>query len=236
MTLEEYVDDIKLELTGGVLELEISDEIIAKTVQRALKEVQRYIDTTKLVTVPYVPCIDLTDFNCSAVVDVFRIDGYTGDSLASGGIVDPMYAQQWMVFSNGGTMYNLNNYVMNYLSYNTLLQMRNTTSTDLSFREDKVANKLYINVGYDRPQYITIEYVPKFLSVEDITSDYWVDILYRLSLALVKVVLGRLRTRFTQSNALYTQDGETMLAEGTEELTTIRDILRNNSNLFYPLD
>ena len=48
-------------------------------------------------------------------------------------------------------MYNLNDYVMNYLSYNTLLQMRNTTSTDLAFKEDKVGNKLYINTAYDKP-------------------------------------------------------------------------------------
>ena len=142
VTLEEYISDIKLELTGGVLELEISDEAIAKTIEKALKEVQRYIDTTKLITVPYVPCIDLTGFKSSSITHVYRTEGYTGDRVSSGGLIDPLYAQQWMVFSSGGTMYNLNNYVMNYLSYNTLLQMRNTATTDLSFKEDKVNNKL----------------------------------------------------------------------------------------------
>ena len=33
--------------------------------------------------------------------------------------------------------------IMNYLSYNTLLQMRNTMSTDLDFKEDKRGRKLY---------------------------------------------------------------------------------------------
>ena len=32
MQLKEYVEDIKLEITGGILELEISDDIISKLV------------------------------------------------------------------------------------------------------------------------------------------------------------------------------------------------------------
>ena len=42
-------------------------------------------------------------------------------------------------------MYNLQDYVMNYAAWNTLSQVRNTISTDLAFREDKHACKLYIN-------------------------------------------------------------------------------------------
>lgn len=237
MTLQDYVDYIKFNLTGGVLELEITDDNIANIVKLALREIQRYIDTTKYVTVPYANCIDLTDFKCSSITKIYRTEGYIGnpESIESG-YVDPLYAQQWMAFSNGGTMYNLNNYIMNYLSYNTLSQMRNTMSTDLAFKEDKLGKKLYINTSFNRPTQITIEYVPVYEDVSEITSDYWIDILERLALALTKVTLGRVRTRFTQSNALWTQDGETILAEGTEELNNLREILRTNSNLFIPVD
>lgn len=77
-----------------------------------------------------------------------------------------------MAFSSGGTMYNLQNYLLNYMSYNTLLQMRNTTTTDLAFKEDKDKKQLYINVGYDAPKYITLEYVPIYEDVAEVTSDY----------------------------------------------------------------
>ena len=33
-------------------------------------------------------------------------------------------------------------------------------------------------------------------NVEDIKSDYWIDILVKLSVALTKIILGRIRTRF----------------------------------------
>jgi hypothetical protein len=239
MTLDEYVEYIKLQLTGWVLELEIDDATIQKFILAAFQELQRYIDETKMVTVPYAPCIDLTDFKASAIVNVYRTEGYMGDASSGGfndgSAVDPMQAQMWMAFSNGGTMYNLNNYILNYVSYNTLMQMRNTTSTDMTFREDKHAKKLYINTS-SKPTNITIEYVPIFQDVDEITSDYWIDILKRLSLAMTKIALGRIRTRFVQSNALWTDDGATILEEGNKELEDLRETLRTNSTYFYPLD
>ena len=83
---------------------------------------------------------------------------------------------------------------------------------------------------------VTIEYIPKLESVEQIKSDYWIDILQKMSIALTKIVLGRIRTRFSQSNALWTQDGERMLEEGNTDLKELREVLRTNSNLIYPLD
>ena len=240
-TKQEYIDYIKMELTGGVLELEISDEIIGKYLDATLQELLRYLDSVSYITVPFASCIDLSDFPCSSVTNVYRTEGYTGDggsNFQDGSEIDPMYAQSWMLFSNGGSYYSLSNYIYNYLAYNTLIQIRNTMSTELDHLEEKTdkTHKLYINAAYDRPQFITIQYVPIYKDVSQVTSDYWIDILKRLALAHVKIALGRIRTRFTQSNALWTQDGETMLSEGNEELKELRETLRVNSLLFLPSD
>jgi hypothetical protein len=88
----------------------------------------------------------------------------------------------------------------------------------------------------DTPRYVTIEYIPKLKNVEDIQSDYWIDVLVKLSIAIVKIMLGRIRTRFGLSNALWTQDGETILNEGKEELTALRERLMTNDNLILPID
>ena len=236
MELQEYIDDIKLELTGGILELEIDDTIIGKIVNKALKELQRYIDTTKIITVPFATCIDMKGFECSAITNIYRTSSVGSDSSKEA-FADPMYLQSWLISSGtSGSMYNLNKYLMNYMSYNTLLQIRNTTSTDLNFKYDKSADKLYINVAYGQPEMITIEYIPIYKDVSEVTSDYWIDILKRLSLAMTKVTLGRARTRFTQSGSLWSQDGDTILSEGNSELNALREILRNNSAMFYPVD
>lgn len=53
---------------------------------------------------------------------------------------------------------------------------------------------------------------------------------------MTKIVLGRIRTRFTQSNPIWQQDGEKLLEEGNTEITALREVLRQNSNYVYPVD
>lgn len=238
MKLQDYIDEIKLELTGGLLELEITDETIASLVNKAFREIQRYIDIPRLVTVPFASCIDLKGWKHSSIVRIYRTEGYTGNTGIDGNqmVNDPMYMQQWMIYSNGGSMYNLDNYIQNFLSYNTLLQMRNTISTDMAWKEDKEGNKLYINCAYDAPKTVTIEYIPVYQSVEEIEDDYWTDQIARLSMALVKITLGRIRTFATQSNAIWNLDGDTLLQEGTQEAQSIREKLVDNMNFIYPQD
>lgn len=235
----DIIEEVKLELTGGLLELEIEDATIELVIKKALRELQRYWDETSFVTVPFESCIDLKKYQLDscAIIKVYRLVGMGNASDASNALtMDPLYAQQWMIFSNAGTMFNLQDYVMNHAAWNTLLQVKNTMSTDMAFREDKHNHKLYINSSMSSLSSVTIEFIPKLTSAEDIQSDYWQDILIRLCVALTKIALGRIRTRFTQSNALWAQDGEKLLEEGNTELKELRETLRTNSNLIYNID
>lgn len=239
MKLEEIIDEIKLELTGYILDMEISDETIVQVVNKALRELERYFDESTMITVPFASCINLDgEFfreKVSSIVKVYRSEG-TGESTQGiSAVADPVYMVQFAIFSNGGTMYNLQDYIMNYASWVTLGKIRNTISTELSFREDRHNKKLYI-YNYQAPAMITIEYIPKLTTVEDIQSDYWLDIMIRYCVALTKIVLGRIRTRFTQTNALWTQDGDKILEEGNTELKELREMLRINSNMVYIID
>lgn len=238
MTMQEVIAEIKLELTGYILEVEIDDTTIESVVKKSMRELERYWDETTLVTIPFSSCIDLANSELdlkekvSTIVKVYRTDAI-GETTNMG---DPAYMQQWMLFSNGGTMYNLNDYILNFSAWNTLLRIKNTMSTDLSFIEDKHNNKLYINHYLDTPNRITVEYIPKLTDIEAIKSEYWIDILIKMSTAMTKIVLGRIRTRFTQSNPLWTQDGEKLLEEGNSERKELLEILRTNSNLIYDID
>lgn len=42
MKLQEVVDEIKLELTGSVLEMEIEDATIIQVINKALRELERF--------------------------------------------------------------------------------------------------------------------------------------------------------------------------------------------------
>lgn len=236
MRLADYISEIKLELTGGVLELEIPDTTISQLVNKAFREIQRYIDIPKFVTVPFSKCIDLEGWKHSSILKVYRAEGFDSISVNSGGLSDPMYMQQWQIFSNGNTMYNLNNYILNYASYATLVRLKNTLSTDMSWKEDKQGNKLYINCSSDFPKNVTIEYIPVYESVEEVEDDYWTDKIARLALALTKITLGRIRTYATQSNAIWALDGDTLLNEGNTEAAALRQELVDNMNFYVPID
>ena len=245
MNLADYREEIKLKLTGDLLESELTDNTINRIIKSALRELQRYITSTRLVTIPFKPCIDLSNaedtnnekLNVNSVVMIYRTEDLSGtNTVTSGGITDPMQVAQWQLISGMGNLTNFQDAIWNYSAWTTLEQIRNTISTDLSFRFDKHTNKLYINVSSGTPSKITVEYIPVIEDVEEITSDYWTDMLMRLSIALTKVTIGRIRTRYTQSNALWQQDGDTILAEGREELTNIREMLLTNSELCYPID
>ena len=240
MTKEDVIEEIKLTLTGGVLELEIEDKTLDLIVQRTLRELQRYWDESTIINIPFASCIDYSNTpleNCKEIVKVYRTVGI-GNSEDAGNSVtmDPLFTQQWMVFSNAGTMYNLTDYVMNYAAWTTLTQIRNTMSTDMAFRVDKQAHRLYINNNISNPSMVAVEYIPNLTDVEQIKSEYWQDILIRLATAYTKQILGRIRSRFVQSGALWTQDGDKMLQEGTDEINTIRETLRVNSNLNCIID
>ena len=236
MTIDAYRDEVKLRLTGGVLKLEINDADLDKVINAALREVQRYINITKIVTLPYSPCINLKEYKVNSVTEVYRAEGFAQTNSIYGVVMDPLYAAQWQLLSGAGNINNINNYAMNYASWNTLLQMRNTISTDMAYYYDKTTENLYINTSTGCPGAITIEFVPRYDSVEEITSDYWIDVLMRLSVALAKVTVGRVRSRYTQSNALWENDGQLLLEEGNAELNALREHLVANTALYYTMD
>lgn len=239
MEIDEIREEIKLKLTGGLLELELSDQQLDTIINSAFRELQRYITEVRLITIPYTSCIDMSKYNVKTVTNVYRIRGNLGgnsdtDSLTNP--VDPIAMSQWQLLSGYANGYTLNNFTLNFAAWSTASQIRNTLSTDLDFRYIQQSSQLYINTSFDTPGSITIEYVPRFTNVNEIKTDFWIDYLIRMSLALTKITLGRIRGKYTQTNALWTLDAETMLNEGNEELNALREKLESSSMLFYPVD
>ena len=236
MDMRAYVDEIKLSVTGGVLELEIGDETIMQIVNSALRELQRYICSTRIVTVPYEKCIDMSKQKVNAIARVYRAQasGTTSQQPESG--IDPMQIGLWQLTSGVGNMYNFSDYVNRFASWSTIQQVSNTLSTDLAWYYEDAEKRLYINTRLDSGSQVTIEYIPRYDDVSEITSDFWIDVLMRLSKALTKITLGRIRGRFTQSNALWTSDAAAMLQEGHSELSELRTYLQQNTQLLNPLD
>ena len=238
MQMSAYTDEIKLALTGGVLDLELDDAALQKIVNSALREIQRYICSTKIITLRYQRCIDLKPYNANSVRNVYRAraDASTSYSEYDYSGVDPVQVGLWQLTPNTGNMYNFTDYVSRFASWSTMQQIGNTLSTDLAYYYEDDTKQLYINTSLDQGSAVTIEYVPRFDSVDQIKSDYWIDVLMRMSKAIAKITVGRIRSKYTQTNALWQNDGANILAEGTAELEELRTQLKHDTQLIFPID
>ena len=245
MTQKDYIDKIKFQLTGGVLESELDDKAYKQIINIALEEMNNYYNVTELLQVNASSCIDLKDYpRVLNVVGVHRTSGLnvpttTSDSdsvlTISATTSDPMYMSQLQAYGLGtmgmstNTMYRMTSTILSQ-------KIANTLSTDLDFRYDEKNQKLYINFSRGVPSQVVVEYVPKLEDADEVVSKYWQDILYKLALAHAKVIVGRIRTRYVQSNALWTDDGSAILDEGATELANLREQLRVAADLVLPLD
>jgi hypothetical protein len=238
MDIQAIKDEIILKLTGDVTALELSDASLTKIINSALRETQRYIDTVKFLTIPYSKCVDMKPYKVNSVVKVMRAEGYLSAEQAteSGMTLDPMYASQWQILTGTGNVANMQNYIYNLASWNTIMQIRNTTSTDMAHIYDKSEEKLYVNVSSNLPTKMTVMFIPRYDDVSQITSDFWIDVIVRMSVAIAKTTVGRVRSKFKQSNALWVMDGDALIEEGNAELTALRQELKDNTQLSYPYD
>ncbi len=239
--MQYYVDFLKDQLTVySLLETELSDDTWEKIVETAMQELLRYYDQTGFVSVMASSCIDLTKVEEDNNIKISSISNVY-DTYATGGLSNANYDisidPAWLGFWQTGFGARVTNWTYSYMNYASLNRIRNSVSgTNLDFREDTINRKLYINITQNTNGYITLEYVPRIRTVEDVVGDYWVDILKRLSLAYAKIAVGRARTRFVQSGALWTDDGAAILQEGNAELQALRERLLANSDLLYPVD
>lgn len=234
MELKDYVERIKLQLTGGVIELEINDKTIERMINATIRELNNYYNVSELIEVPGSRCIDLTNY--PQINNVVAVHRPAAISNPQEGINDPSYVSYLQTYNFGANYFNPSNMVYNITNYTLAQQISNTLSTDLDFRYDEKNKKLYINYSQGIPSTVVLEVIPRILDASDVLTQHWQDILYRLSLAEVKIALGRVRTRYRPTETLYEDDGETILAEGVAEAADIRAALKSQADLVLPLD
>ena len=229
MTLAEYTDEISFQLGGSVVDLEI-EKNLARCVNRAFREIKRYVTTPAYMTLPYNAgsgaggTLNLKEHNVYSVINVMRPSSYNSLSMNT---LDVFGLNQTY-----SAVTNMNAYMNRMLR----LQQINTISTDLDFIWDAHDKKLSVTMNPPYTNQVTIQYIPDYQSVEEITEVYWVDFILKLATAYAKQVIGRIRSKYTLNSAQYNLDGETLIAEAKEEIAEIQTFLKTNVDLAFPID
>lgn len=228
MTRTEYIEDVKLSLGAPIVEVEI-DELIGPLVDKAFREIRRFITETRYKTIPYSRTgMDVREYGIDAVIQVLR----TQNPARTVDFTD-IYTLSTVNTVNSSSV---NLLLSDYLYRTQMSQVKNTISTDLDFTYDKHNQKLYVNVTYPIPQMITLVYVPVFKDVSEVHEPFWQTYIQRLALAFCKETLGRVRGKYELSSSLYKLDGDQLIQEGLSEQATIRQELEENVDIVYPID
>lgn len=230
MTLAEYTDEILFFLGGSVVDVEIEKDL-PRCVNRAFREIKPYITTPAYMTLPFgarangIGCtIDLKDKNVYSVVNVMRPDSYNSLSMNT---LD--------VFGLNLTYSAITN-MDAYANRMLRLQEINTISTDLDFIWDAHTKQLSVTMNPPFTNAVTIQYIPDYQDVEEITEAFWTEKILKLATAYAKLVIGRIRAKYTLNSSSYSLDGDKLLEEANTEIKEIKDYLIANQDIVFPID
>lgn len=235
MKMEEIVDQVSFML-GIPANNNVEELQVERAVNLAFREAKRYIRTPALKTVPFSKRIDLVKVGIVTTVvrGVYPANPKVGLNLAN---VESGNVFQLAAAVNAGAMLNSTTAnldpIINQLA---MAQASNVLSTDWNWRYDLDNQVVYITCKAPVTNSVTINYVPDYKDVSEITNKSWLDIIIRLSEAYMKKALGRSRSKYTIEGSNVTLDGEILLNEANSELEALRTEMQNKSNRLIVLD
>lgn len=222
MTMQEIVEQVSFML-GLPANENIEDLQPEKAVLIAFRELKRYMKTPVEKTIPFATRIDLVA-NGIDTVKVLRVlpayprIGLTMSSIDSGNVFQ--VAASVNVYSAIGQTSSIN--IDPIMTEMAMAQVRNTISTDFTWKYDQDNQVVYCTHRDPRPVCLTIQYVPDYKDVSEIKSNTWIDYLVRMSEANMKIALGRTRSKYKIEGSNVSLDGDVLLQEAHTELEAIR--------------
>lgn len=224
-TSHEYLDDMHLAVPWTESEANSGED--EKILLMAFREIKRHIHEYAVLTVNYAQRISLADYKVKEFLEVRRAT--TPPGLGVGSPSGSVFASLAGLAPISGTAV-----IQPYLDYYTetmLVQtIKNTISRDLAYQWDEQNQLLYLASNLPIPSQVTITYIPRYESPDDIKTSYWQDWMRRLAIAHFKIYVGEKRSKMKIPNSPVQLNGDALLAEGREELTAIRQYLSDNNN------
>ena len=226
MTTQQAIDRIKFNLgqiKGLQTRIELNEDDIQQLIAMSLDELVDKVDTPSALILPYSEVIDVSKYKISSIDFVTRAEVPYG---VSGGVsLDPFYYSSSVLVGNTVGSANLNSILQLQAAYAVRSMVQNLVQAELIYFHDLYHKTLVVSYSGTKPNAITVLYRPEIQCVEDLPSNVWTSYLIRLATAHGKVIIGRIRAKYTVSGSPVTVNNE-ILAEGLSELTAIYEELR----------
>lgn len=220
MKVAEVVDDIKVSLGSPVVKVYSKDEMIERQVTIAWKKFSSTVFKQEYRTLPFESCIQLDPSEIVYVTDVkpdiqqsnTRANIYKANEFT-------LYeAQRFFDTRWGG----LEGPVLSRIVSN---QLDKTFDSQFDWKYDRHTGKLYIVNMPQGCNFVNLEVRTRF-SIDDIPQEAE-DWFLAYSLALTKLMEGRIRNKFKDTVPGSPQDGDDLIQEGQQEKETLEETVND---------
>jgi hypothetical protein len=206
MTKAELISEVKSVLGSDEVDLEIKDETIGLFIDKAVRQAFNYMDYRCIRTLPVVDQkVDVSELNVGTVLNIYETQ--PTNSLSE----FELYIRQAMYSGS----------LVDYMGYNI---MRSNYDSIISRGFRLIGNTLYVDNYYS---YITLEWMPKSITFEEVTEPEWIEWISKYTIALTKEAIGRVRSKYSVTGSPFELDGEKLLEEGKAEQLECLDYLAN---------
>lgn len=206
MTKNEMITQIKSELGGSQVNIEVPDEDISGFIDRAVGKISPHIQDTDYITKPVGNTIDLSDEN---VIDVVKI--YPNSSTTLNRSKIDLFRFR-----------NLSDVSMrDYMHY----PMKRSQMEDLinrSFKYDDTEKKLYLDDYWGGS--VTIE-VMTSVTLETLKDQDDIDWVFEYSKALTMEALANVRGKFRVDGTPYETDADDLRSRSQTRIDSLEDDL-----------
>lgn len=224
-TIQEYLDDMRMEVPWTEAELNDGDDM--KLLMKAFRELKEKLHEYADVTVPYRERISVSNLKVKDFISVRRAQvpaGLNVDNTSVGNVFTALAGMS--AVPNSGAYHA---YFDRYVQLMLCQQLKNTVSEDLQYFYDTQNQCLYIAANVPKPTYVTITYVPEYDDPSELKTSFAQNQLRKLAVAYMKIYVGGKRRKVKLPGSPVQLDGEALLSEGLEELKETREYLSHNN-------
>jgi hypothetical protein len=226
MTRDQLKQFIKDELNAGIVNLELSDSIIERNIDRALMLSSDYFNYTKFVGVDVnkgsgssgsVELSTLTEDNTIPMV----VAVYPSRNILN---IDAALLGLGSVFIS--TMAALNPQLN---AYATMINKLSQLESILGRNAKVIGDKLYLDHYFGES--VTVEFIPQTVRVEDIHEGAWIRFLIEYTAALCKKHMAQARGKYVVSSNPATTNSAELLDQANAELDRLDEELKTKGVL-----
>lgn len=212
MNQPEMVQQIKSELGGSKVNIEVEDSDIEDFIDRALDKISSYINDTRYITKMANDVIDLSGENVEDIVRIYPNRQVTSNREQ----LDLFRARDYSNISDRMTMPYKVSQIEDYINR--------------SFKFDHETGELYID---DYRGEITIEVISSPSTVSDLEDKKDKQWVFDYAKSLTKMALGRIRGKFRVNGSPYETDGDTLVQEGKSDKERLEQRLEDKGEGFF---